>query len=156
MTDERYRAAYAPLLREHMSLGHSVESFAALKKDGKKAVSRATVERWLKRHASFARAFEEGEAAALLFFERRLLAGMESGKNRVEARAAAAVLSKRFADVWGTRSSSTEPRDGSEEKRMDIREINDPEELLRLIRSLESKSEKQHAAKHLRLLPTKT
>ena len=132
MTTEKYRAAYAPLLREHMSLGHSLESFAALKKDGKKAVSRATVRHWLQQHPSFARAFEEGEAAALLFFERRLLAGMESDKNRVEARAAAAVLSKRFADVWGSRPSSTEPRDGCEKKGVDIRDINDPEVLSRL------------------------
>ena len=71
--DRRYRAIYAELLLEHMSRGHSLESFAALKNDTKKPVTPTTVAAWLKSHEDFAQAYEKGMAATLLFFEKKLL-----------------------------------------------------------------------------------
>lgn len=143
MTGERYRASYARLLYEHMRLGHSRDSFAGLEQGGKKAVSRTTVRRWLQRHDAFARACDKGEAAALLFFERRLLAGMREGGNRADTRAAMFVLGKRFADVYGDKApqSPCEQETPPSSSGMDIRDIDDPERLTCMANSWERRIE---------------
>lgn len=95
--DRRYRAVYAKLLLEHMKRGLSLESFAALETKQKRPVPPATVTSWVKRHADFAQAYEEGKAAALLFFERRLLNAAQNDKS--DLRSLLAMYRSRRADM---------------------------------------------------------
>ncbi|MEM7496282.1 MAG: hypothetical protein AAF471_09350 [Myxococcota bacterium] len=173
MIKQKYRSVYAPLLLDHMSQGHSLAAFAALEVSKqellarepvapwikscrdfrKERVSRTTVYAWLKQHAGFARTYEQGRDAGLLFYERHLLAMLkgEKANARSGARLLVFVLQKRFADVYGEQGEQVPeiPRKKDEEAFPDITQINDPDELLRLARRCNERENKRRRKRDL-------
>lgn len=170
---QKYRSVYAPLLSDHMSQGYSLASFAALevsrqellarepvapwaKSCGdfrKERVSRTTVYAWLKQHTGFARAYEQGRDAGLLFYERRLLTMLKGEKaaTRLEARLLLFVLQRRFADVYGEQGEQVPeiPKKEHEGDFADITQINDPDELQRLARRWHERENKRRRRRGL-------
>jgi regulator of sigma D len=74
-TTSKYEPEFCQKLIDHMSKGKSFESFGHVAKAG-----RRTLYDWVERHPEFKEAKEKAEAAALEFFESRLVAGISGQK----------------------------------------------------------------------------
>ncbi|MEM7589719.1 MAG: hypothetical protein AAF320_06160, partial [Myxococcota bacterium] len=141
-----YQKAYAPLLQQHMRQGFSLESFAGLCTSTQKLlpdasyawvrmfpaftkepVSVSTVREWLQRHKSFRQAYEKGEAESVLFYEKRLLDGLDK-------HGALFVLKTRFSKVYGLQRGNEKEVHEEGEQGFRIQDINDPQELFRIAR----------------------
>ena len=141
-----YQKAYAPLLQQHMRQGFSLESFAGLRTSTQKLlpdpsyawvrtfpafvkdpVSVSTVREWLRRHKSFRHAYEKGEAEGMLFYEKRLLDGLDK-------HGALCILKTRFSKVYGSQRGNEKEVREEEEQGFRIQDINDPQELFRIAR----------------------
>ncbi len=161
----KYRAAFAPLLFYHMQRGHSFESFAALDTDKQKLleddppgvwakdqpdfrkhpVSPEIVQEWIDKHPAFAQARATGEAASLLFLEKRLeeaLIGKIKGDKPADTRALIFALAGRFPDVYAKRRSDRPTHTDVKSAEIDIRYINDPKALAAAARSWEKRAKR--------------
>ena len=167
--NRKYRAVYAPLLVHHMQQGYSFESFAAWEIDKtrllanddppalwakdwpdfrKEPVTLDVLRHWLAHHDDFAQAKESGHTAALLFYEEQLTQSIRGkllkGQARPDTRALLFVLASRFAHVYGTKKTTkTVLADESRNNDVDIRYINDPEQLALAARCLEERAHRE-------------
>jgi hypothetical protein len=70
-----YQESYCKKLEEHMTKGHSFESFAGLI-----GVGTSTLYEWKNHYKEFKESFKIGHAKSLLFYEKKGIKGMDKGK----------------------------------------------------------------------------
>lgn len=92
-----YDPAYCATAKEVLARGHSIAGLA-----GEIGVARSTVYLWEKEHAEFSDAIKAGQAAAILFWERRLIEQSETGEGNTTATIFG--LKNRAADEWADRT----------------------------------------------------
>ena len=71
-----YRPEYCQMLIDHMSKGHSLESFGAMIRGG---VDKDTIYEWIKKHPDFSVAFREARQKAMIWWE-KIGMGQAAGK----------------------------------------------------------------------------
>ena len=113
-------------------------------------MGRSTVERWLRKHPDFAAAYEEGWAAALLFYEEQLVALVTGkGNPKTNVRCLLFVLRSRFRQVYSEHSDAVLPAQPDPSQpdlsQIDITKINDPQELLQIARQLRCRHGRRQA-----------
>jgi len=88
-----YDELYCDTAREVLARGHSVAGLA-----GEIGVARSTVYKWAEEHDEFSDAIKEGQAAAVRFWEERLIEQSRTGEGN--ATATIFGLKNRAADEW--------------------------------------------------------
>ncbi len=103
----KYKPEYCEKLIEHMSIGHSFESFAGIV-----GVCFDTVYRWSNTHQEFSEAKKKGKAAGLLTLEKMAFAGMAGKLPGWNATTWIFYMKNRYAQYYSDRQQieiSTKP-----------------------------------------------
>lgn len=91
----RYDAKFCELLVEEMTKGHSIVAFAG-HPDVK--VGKSTVYDWIKKHKEFEKAYHVGKAAAIRYWEEKLISASTGQKSNI--RAITFALTNMDSEIW--------------------------------------------------------